>query len=224
MLRLLALFAVAGALGVSRRSALETGRRVAAATVATVAAPAFVAGPASARNLPESNGASGDKRGGVEALLPVVQIARAVDAALAVDNADLAGIKRCLAAATIPRDEKDFKRLFDEYSEGVSYKQTFLDQNAFLVYYTKGFDGPGRGSIEAPTPAAERETKQYGARNDAWVAVDDARAEVDYLISEKSADTLELVADLTAAKKALDAYLALAPPADVQTARLQLQR
>jgi hypothetical protein len=38
--------------------------------------------------------------------------------------------------------------LFDEHSEGISYKQQFLDQNAFLVYYTKGFDGPGRPSIE----------------------------------------------------------------------------
>jgi len=33
----------------------------------------------------------------------------------------------------IPRDENDFKRIFDSYSTPVSYKQKFLDQNAFLV-------------------------------------------------------------------------------------------
>lgn len=33
----------------------------------------------------------------------------------------------------VPATEKDFKRLFDEFSEAVSYKQKFLDSNAFLV-------------------------------------------------------------------------------------------
>ena len=55
---------------------------------------------------------------------------------------DLKGVKTSLQQ--LPSGEKEFKRLFDEYSQGVSYKQVYLDQNAFLVYYTKGFDGPGR--------------------------------------------------------------------------------
>lgn len=33
----------------------------------------------------------------------------------------------------IPRNERAFKLIFDAYSDPVSYKQKFLDQNAFLV-------------------------------------------------------------------------------------------
>ena len=43
-------------------------------------------------------------------------------------------ILKTLQLNNIPRDENDFKRLFDSYSTPVSYKQKFLDQNAFLVY------------------------------------------------------------------------------------------
>ena len=61
----------------------------------------------------------------------------------------MANLQECeTLLSKIPLIEKDFKKLFDEHSEGISYKQQFLDQNAFLVYYTKGFDGPGRPSIE----------------------------------------------------------------------------
>lgn len=80
--------------------------------------------------------------------------------------------------ATIPTDEKRFKALFDAYSDQVSFKQKFLDQNAFLVYYTKGFDGPGRPSIEADLPT--KQPRQFGARNEAWVAWASFMAEVDY--------------------------------------------
>lgn len=100
---------------------------------------------AGARNLPVSNGASGANRGTAKTLAPILELRNAIDSAII----ELPNISKCEAILTkIPLVEKDFKRLFDEHSEGISYKQQFLDQNAFLVYYTKGFDGPGRPSIE----------------------------------------------------------------------------
>ena len=122
------------------------------------------------------------------------------------------------ALAEPPKDEKSFKRLFDEYSSDVSYKQKYMDSNAFVVYYTKGFDGKDRPNIE-DDPAAERQTKQFGFRNDAWAAVDDARAEVAYLKSEPAESPAELVAMLGRATAAMAGYLALAPPEDVAAAR-----
>ena len=101
---------------------------------------------AHARNLPESNGASSANRGTAISLVPIIQMKGAVDTAI-LKLPDIRECERLLSST--PAVEKDFKKLFDEHSEGVSYKQQFLDQNAFLVYYTKGFDGPGRPSIEA---------------------------------------------------------------------------
>ena len=52
-------------------------------------------------------------------------------------------VQKCAKGlAALPREEKAFKRVFDEYSDAVDYKTKFMDQNAFLVYYTRGFDGP----------------------------------------------------------------------------------
>ena len=98
-----------------------------------------------ARNLPVSNGASGANRGTALTLAPILKLKNAIDVAIV----ELPNIPKCEAIfSKIPLIEKDFKVLFDEHSEGISYKQQFLDQNAFLVYYTRGFDGPGRPSIE----------------------------------------------------------------------------
>lgn len=100
---------------------------------------------AEARNLPTSNGATGANRGTASTLVPIIEMKNTVDSAAAL----LPNILECeKLLSKIPAVEKDFKKLFDEHSEGISYKQQFLDQNAFLVYYTKGFDGPGRPSIE----------------------------------------------------------------------------
>ena len=100
---------------------------------------------ACARNLPTSNGASGANRGEASTLVPIIQMRNNVELAIA----QMANLQECeTLLSKIPLIEKDFKKLFDEHSEGISYKQQFLDQNAFLVYYTKGFDGPGRPSIE----------------------------------------------------------------------------
>lgn len=109
--------------------------------------PKFEAKPLSAwaRNLPTSNGASGANRGEASTLVPILQMRNDVESALA----QIANLQECeTLLSKLPQIEKDFKKLFDEHSEGISYKQQFLDQNAFLVYYTKGFDGPGRPSIE----------------------------------------------------------------------------
>ena len=100
---------------------------------------------AAARNLPTSNGASGANRGTAATLAPIIKMKKDIDTALA----QLPNVQKCEATLSkVTNIEKDFKKVFDEHSEGISYKQQFLDQNAFLVYYTKGFDGPGRPSIE----------------------------------------------------------------------------
>lgn len=184
--------------------------------LAPPAAPFFHT-TAAAANLPESTGASTKNIGSPAALVPVVKLQRAL---AAVDpDGDLGLIQRQLAA--LPADEKKFKRVFDAYSEGISYKQQYLDKNAFLVYYTGGFDGPGRGSIEAETAGEARQKAQYGARNDAWVAVDEARAEAAYLAGPqgRGEGRGDLRAAVAAAQRALDAYLALAPPGQLEESR-----
>ena len=88
-----------------------------------------------------------------------------------------------------------------------------------FVDYTKGYDGPGRKSIE-DDPAAERQTKQFGYRNDVWTNVDDARAEVKYLLTDgKGESTKDLELMLQRAGVALTSYIELAPPADIAEAR-----
>lgn len=131
---------------------------------------------------------------------------------------------------SIPSQENRFKAIFDAYSDPVSYKQKFVDQNAFLVYYTKGFDGPGRPSIESDLPV--KQTMQYGARNDAWVAWDKFLAEwafqkrnTIFRNSEGSsslairAEEYELTTPLEEALTAIDNYLAVSGVSDRGTAK-----
>ena len=173
-----------------------------------------------ARNLPESTGASGKLRGTVEALVPIVRIESSVGAAIgALPNLDACALALNGGA---PADEKDFKRLFDEYAEGISYKQSYLDKNAFLVYYTQGFDGASRPSIETESEAELKQKAQFGARNEAWLGFDDARAEAAYLQSHPPTDDgelKELRAALQQTKAALAAFEAQAPPEQVSAAR-----
>ena len=122
------------------------------------------------RNLPTDTGASSAQRGTVAGLVPIVELQSAVRAASAA-LPDVGAVARALDA--VPTQEVAFKRTFDEFSEGVSYKQVWRDQNAFLVYYTGGFDGAGRPSIENDTPSEERQRQQYGLRNEAWLAIAD---------------------------------------------------
>jgi hypothetical protein len=59
---------------------------------------------------------------------------------------------------------------------------------------------------------------QYGARNDAWQALDDARSEVAYLLTPEAAgeSPKELSQAVKSLANALSAYLELAPPAQIK--------
>jgi hypothetical protein len=161
-----------------------------------------------AANLPSSTGASATKRRTAVSLAPIVKMKKSVlEAEAAFPH--LNEVKEKLNAKTLPKTEKEFKRQFDEYSEGISYKQQYLDKNAFLVYYTAGFDGPGRKSIETDSESEIRQKSQYGFRNDAWVGLDEARAEVDYLIESGDSNTEELKQDLKKLNIAISSYLDL---------------
>jgi len=183
--------------------------------------PMFSIQSAVARNLPTSNDAIGNNRGKVEALIPIVKMATITKTA----QRDLPDLKTTqVTLKLLPSLEKDFKKLFDEYSENISYKQVFLDQNAFLVYYSGGFDGPNRPNIETESDIEKREKLQYGYRNDAWIAIDDARAEVDYLLENHSDDIKDLNNLLTSANNAFENYLQLSPPSDVEAARISIEK
>ncbi|VEU41785.1 unnamed protein product [Pseudo-nitzschia multistriata] len=142
------------------------------------------------------------------------------------------GIDSGTVPVTIPTREEEFKRLFDAYSDQVSYKQKFLDQNAFLVYYTNGYDGPGRDSLEKD-PVNERQTLQFGARNEAWIFWDDFLSECDFYESSirktgasSSDDADESFVDmmkyLSNTIQALDSYLKLSPPEDLKAAEKEV--
>ena len=193
--------------------------------------------PSIAANLPSSTGADLSNTGSIDTLIPIVAIQHSLkDAKILLtkskeESTSLVSPEMCSTllhsfAKTIPRDETAFKRVFDAYSTPVSYKQKFLDQNAFLVYYTKGFDGPGRPNIEEEDTNSIQ-TIQYGLRNDAWASVDDLFVELEFG-QESTADdsTLSSIGELTTfvenVLKAVDSYLDLAPAADVKEARHQL--
>ena len=139
-----------------------------------------------------------------------------------------------LLASQFPtvRKETDFKRLFDAYSDQISYKQKFMDQNAFLVYYTQGYDGPGRQRMEEGNVENERQTLQFGARNEAWVAWESFLAEYEYyqkifssneLSAEEEADSFaDMVKYLSETANAIERYLALAPQQDLADAEKQI--
>lgn len=151
---------------------IATAVAIAMATTTAIIAPItphyapFGAASAAAANLPSDNGAIGNKRGTLEALQPIVRMRDAVKAlidALPAESTESGGglvdrVKACLLNREVfPASERAFKRLFDEYSNAVTYQQKFIDQNAFLVYYTQGFDGPNRPRIDAVADSASSE-------------------------------------------------------------------
>ena len=95
-----------------------------------------------------------------------------------------------------------------------------LESNLYKLCldYTKGFDGSGRPNIE--DDANTIQTLQYGARNDAWSSIEDLFVELEY--GQKSSDSElvvgELISLIQKVTLALDAYLSLAPAADVEQA------
>ena len=178
---------------------------------------------ANAANLPTDTGASAAQRGTLAGLVPLVEMQSAIRAASAA-LPDVGACARALDA--VPTQEVAFKRTFDEFSEGVSYKQVWRDQNAFLVYYTGGFDGVGRPSIENDTPSEERQRQQYGLRNEAWLAIADVRSELDFLRKSDATSDVdgEVRAVLRRADAALDSYLALVPEPLLADARAAARR
>ncbi|KAL7539236.1 hypothetical protein ACHAXR_009122 [Thalassiosira sp. AJA248-18] len=192
---------------------------------------------ASAENLPTNNGADLSRTGSIDTLIPVVAIRQSISTARLQLTDVTGGASSIVTPETckillrsllesIPREEKAFKRIFDAYSTPVSYKQQFLDQNAFLVYYTKGFDGPGRPGIEDDA-TNNLQTLQYGSRNDAWTATDELFFELEFGQKLKGDDSAlssegELVALFDKVLTTLDSYLFLSPLADVEEANRQL--
>ena len=201
---LLGIFVVTHALSTKFRALAVTGLAI------TLAGDPV---PVGARNLPLATGATGANRGQAVALAPIVALKHTLDAS-EMALPDLMEVKKFLSEdKVVPLKEKEFKRLFDEYSQDVSYKQRYLDSNASVVNDTMGFDGLGRQSIEKEDDATLKQESQFGFRNDAWVAVDEARAELAYQMtqSENELDLSELRGDLQRANAATMAYLLLAP-------------
>jgi hypothetical protein len=162
-----------------------------------------------AQNLPTPTGADTSQVGTIEALLPLVALRQS----LVNVQSQLTNQQATLSLDSIPTKELEFKRLFDSYSDPVSYKQKFLEQNAFLVYYTKGFDGPGRPNIESDVN--ERQAIQFGARNEAWIAWDDFLVELKFK-DDKDNDIEKYITNTI---RAVDSYLQLAPPEDLVKAK-----
>ncbi|GMH61174.1 hypothetical protein TL16_g03201 [Triparma laevis f. inornata] len=50
-----------------------------------------------------------------------------------------------------------------------------MDKNSWLVYYTKGFDGVGRPTIEQETDLEILSNKQAYLRNELWLLIDNLR-------------------------------------------------
>lgn len=183
--------------------------------------------PATASNLPSDTGANQSKTGTVEKLIPIVDFDKSLkevrtilsisseNSSQVVDQEYLRQISAILKK--FPNDEKAFKRRFDEYSDPVSYKSKYLDSNAFLVYYTKGFDGTNRESIESGEMS--KQILQYGARNEVWNAFDDMMVEIVFALKDGSSTFGDLLDLLNKVIGSLDVYIKLAPIDDVQSAR-----
>jgi len=202
--------------GASRRSVLQRIAVGSFGTVPTVllASASSRPAPAWAKNLPDPVSVDTSKSGTAETLEPILNVEATLKDMLAqialaskqqpqpLDAVESLTTKK----STIPTTETKFKAIFDAYSDPISYKQRFVDQNAFLVYYSKGFDGPGRPSIEFDLPV--KQTLQYGTRNDAWVAWDAFRVELDFQRQHpEEADAAELQRLLQTVVNAVDAYL-----------------
>jgi len=184
--------------------------------------------PALSANLPESNGADLSKTGTVEKLVPIVSYRNSLEECknLLLDGAGTSSgtslspalLNRILMLLKyLPTDEKSVKKIFDEFSDPVSYKQKYLNQNAFLVYYTKGYDGPNRDSIESGE--MPRQTLQYGARNECWNALDDFLIELNFGIKDHSSTRSDILDPLNKTISSFDRYLSIASQDDLDIAQ-----
>jgi hypothetical protein len=194
----------------------------------------FLSSPSAvlAANLPPPTGADLKRTGSIDTLRPIVAIEFSlINAKLYLTKSNMAITpESCttllrLLTETIPRNEIMFKRIFDAYSTPVSYKQKFMDQNAFLVYYTKGYDGRGRPGLEEDDTNSIQ-TLQYGYRNDTWDGMENLFVELEFYSSKSKNDsdvTLnskgELIDLFDKVLISLQAYLQLSPVADLDEAR-----
>jgi hypothetical protein len=247
--------------GTNRRVFLVQHATAAAAATTAAAVVACSTFPlrATAANLPKSTGADLSATGSIETLIPIVRLLESLQTIkkqLVVKNASssssslrqvLMDIEKLDARnnVVIPMDdEKSFKRIFDAYSQPVSYKQKFMDQNAFLVYYTQGYDGPNRPRLEEDEHkqqdesndqkffSAQQQTLQYGFRNDAWTAWNDFLTELEFAVKQtgglsstrslnQDAMLADLLEPLNRTIDAVSAYMSLAPEPDVKQAYQQ---
>lgn len=89
-----------------------------AALASTPSSPCF------ARNLPEPNGAIGDRRGQIETLLPIVRASLVVSSAAETASRESPNLSTMTPLLSqLPQGERAFKRMFDEYSVDLTYKQ-----------------------------------------------------------------------------------------------------
>lgn len=203
--------------------------------------------PAHSRNLPENYGADLSKTGDFSKLVPIISMKESLLPAKSllstsrnemkngnISTEDAKALLDLISRCTktyIPENESDFKKNFDEYSDPIGYKEKFMDNNAFLVYYTNGYDGPNRKKLE-DSSYVSKQSLQYGARNDAWSAWNDVLSEISYIRkssnifgSASSSSSLyvdstyeDVLEPLTKTLGALDQYLLLAPEEDVKKA------
>ena len=218
-------------LSFSLKQSVDQGRRgclkklvTASSTVILISKPK----PAISANLPVSNGGDLSQTGSIEKLVPIVAFQKSLlEANALLIKADSSSMSPYLlkqlssVVGKITSEEKLFKRYFDEYSDPVSYKQKYMDQNAFLVYYTNGFDGPGRASIESGE--VPKQTLQYGARNECWNAIEELNVEIKFALKDGSSSRDHILEPLTKAINSFDAYLSIAPKNDVEKAEGTLQ-
>ena len=195
----------------------------------------FSDSPGCAANLPTSTGADMSQTGTVEKLVPLVkfenELIKAKQELLSAregDSSISAGTIKAISthlSLAIPSEQILFKRKFDEYSEPVSYKQKFMDQNAFLVYYTKGFDGPNRPPMESSTDPIPLQSIQYGLRNDAWTNYDELLSELSFFSPSDSSSTIEdILKPLNNCIASFEAYLSYSSAADVADARRRVKQ
>jgi len=162
--------------------------------------------------------------GTVDALLPILMLKSALKD-IRIQLHDKGNkkevVKQIQQQRQIPTEEQKFKQIFDQYSNPLSYKQKYLNSNAFLVYYTKGYDGPNRPNIETLSEEEELQKEQYGLRNESWIRWDTFLAELNFS-DDDDTTTKDLIQYLDETIASLDSYLQLVPIDDFRMAQTQL--
>ncbi|CAM9567841.1 unnamed protein product [Chrysoparadoxa australica] len=147
------------------------------------------------------------------------------DGAAAVKGRDLALARKTLAS--VPEATK-LKAVFDAYAGPVSYSTRVKENNAFLIYYTGGYDGTGRAKLgsreeEEQDPSIARQAEQYGLRNEVIFQLAEANSLLDFVSSsgpdeQELPELAELQEALASAVTSIDKFLALASPDDLRQA------